>query len=309
MDRGGTGVSLEWRAEQMDTSGFQKFLARIGAETVLGALLAAVVPSAGSLATVLAVARHWTAIGEIRWPLGVAVAALIGLAVYGAVTRRPAIYRVDYPRVRFRYEVLSRTINYRIGADGLLHYAKTIRVRALQDQLEEFVDRYAWSGHDLDYPRAGRNAVRIDPMNDRAGMWKYFRVYFGRSLQKGEEHEFEVEWPPISDWMCAQPFASMSTDEPTHRMRFHIQIPPAAVVGNRAVIEKLRAVESVTPFRSEEVTFDENGSLTYDIPAPSLYHHFRVRWFWSDEIKAVSQRRGSIPAQAAPVSEERRLGT
>ena len=292
----------------MDTGRWKRQLYRGGLDSLVGAALTWLASSAGSVATVLAVARRWNVAPEVRWPLGVAVGAAFGLVVLSVARRRPAIYRYDYPKVRFRYEVLSRTIHYRIGPDGVLHYSKTIRVRALQDQLEEFVDRYAWSGHDVDYPQAGHNAVRIDAISDRAGMWRYFRVYFGRALQKGEEHEFEVHWPPIVDWMHAQPFASMSTDEPTHHMRFHIQIPPLAVMGRRAVVEKLRAVESVSPFRSEEVTFDENGSLTYDIVKPNLYHHFRVRWFWSEQIRAMPDRRGSIPAQATAVAEEHRLG-
>jgi hypothetical protein len=225
------------------------------------------------------------------------IAAVTSIFVRIAQVR--PVYRYPYPKVLFRYEVVSRTITYRIDSEGLLHYSKTIRVRALRGRLEEFIDRFAWTGHRADYPRPGHGVLRIDPVEGRVGIWKYFRVYFGHSLAKGQEHEFTIEWDPISDWTVAQPFVSVSTDEPTEKVRFLIEIPCAAVHEGVAFVEVLRAVESIEPFSSERVEFDEFGRLAWEVDQPYLYHHFRVRWFWSKEILALSQRAVSIPGQSS----------
>jgi hypothetical protein len=289
-------------------------VAKVSLETVLSALFAWLLTAAGSLTVFIFVSEPWAVVRAIRWPLGLALGGGFGLVVLWLRHRKPAIYRYDYPDVTFRYEVLRRSCTYRITTSGDLHYAKTLRLRALQNQLDDYVDKVNWSGGATNLPMGDAKVAEISPVNDRVGMWTFYRVHFGRTLAKGEEIEFHLTWPPIRDWVNARPFVAMSTDEPTHRLEFHVQIPPAALrppangSGCRAVLEHLRAVESLIPFRSEERMFDDNGSLVWIIDRPRLYRYFKVRWFWSLDLPSAGRQAWTIPGQVVP-SGERQIGT
>jgi hypothetical protein len=252
----------------------------MSAEKAIGVILA-VLFSSGTLVLATGV---WRALGGLRWAVGAAGGSAIGIVVLilrARHSRVPDIYRYDYPPETFKYEVLSKTIRYEVSEAGELQYSKKIRIRALTDQLEEYVDRYAWTGvQDVDEPVSASHEVKITQTDYRTGTPNFFKVTFAKSLAEGEEREFEIRWPPITGWRSSRPFVSTSTNEPTHLLRLQLQIPPHAVSGT-ASKETARAVESIQPFTTERTTFDENGSLSWEIRRPKLYHHFRVRWTWS----------------------------
>ena len=265
-------------------------VAKIGVESVLGALFAWLLTAASSAVVFFFVSRPWTVLQEVRWLLGASIGSAFGLLVLWWRRRRPVIYRYEYPPVTFRYEVLLRSCHYRIAPDGELRYWKRLRLKALQNQMTDYIDKVNWSGGPISLPRNDGSIEGISPVTDRVGMWTFYRVHFGRTLAKGEEIEFVLTWPSISDWVDSRPFVAMSTDEPTHRLEFHVQIPPAALKpspdgsGCQAVFEHLRAVESLIPFRSQVTEFDENGRLNWVVNRPRLYRYFKVRWFWHPDL-------------------------
>jgi hypothetical protein len=289
----------------MEPEGPSRTVAKVGVETILGALFAWLLAAATSMAALVSLSGAWGILDEVRWPLGAALGACLGLLVLWMRRRKPTIYRYDYPKVTFRYEILLRSCTYRITSDNTLQYSKRIRLRALQNQLDDYVDKVNWSGGDIALPQGDTNVYGISPVTDRVGMWTFYRVHFGRTLAKGEEIEFELTWRPIENWMRSRPFVAMSTDEPTHQLEFHIQIPPRALVkpsggdkaGARVVFEHLRAVESLIPFKSEESAFDDNGHFARVIKRPMLYRYFKVRWFWNPSLVGEVSERPTIPEQ------------
>jgi len=291
-------------------------VARVGAETVLGALFTWLLAAACSTVAVVSASDAWGVMNEVRWPAGTALGAAVGLAVLWFKQRKPKIYRYEYPKVTFRYEVLLRSCTYHITPDGELLYSKRIKLRALHNQLDDYVDKVNWSGGNITLPRGDSNVEGISAVTDRVGMWTFYRVHFGRTLTKGDEIEFNLTWAPIKNWVGSRPFVAMSTDEPTHQLEFHLQIPPSALIksnggtglGSRVVVEHLRAVESLTPFFSEESVFDENGHFDRVIPQPKLYRYFKIRWFWSPELLSLNSAHGAIPGQKS-ANAERQIGS
>jgi hypothetical protein len=185
------------------------------------------------------------------------------------------------------YEFLTRELRYHINQRYSLEYSKRIRLRSLRDGLDMFIDKIAWTGGDAGLPEcASDHDCTVRPMPTAQALWDYFQVRFGRPLRRGEEVELNLRWPDITNWSNAKPFASTTTHEPIHHIRFDIRIPSAARHGDHASLEVLRAPDSANPLMREQRTFDEDGHLVWDIAQPEQDRHYRVTWTWHPIIAA-----------------------
>ncbi|GIH09920.1 hypothetical protein Rhe02_79870 [Rhizocola hellebori] len=211
-----------------------------------------------------------------------AALAVVSLLMLRRVTDVPPIYNYLYPDIEFPYEVLSRKITYHLR-DGELHYSRTIRVLALRDGQSGYLDRFLWTGPEQVMPLVKGHGVNGITAYDKVGVFRYYRVEFNRALRRGEEYEFEVIWPPVDHWAKSRPFVSTSTDEPTHQLIFDLLLPPGTCRDGHAEGEVMRATESVLPLQPVEVLpIADDGRVVWTIDEPKLYHHYRLRWFWSE---------------------------
>ena len=82
--------------------------------------------------------------------LGIALLAIIGSLSVIAFVRRRSYRSAWYPTVRFHYETFSKRISYRIEHHGALHYSRKFLVKAMQDNLDGYTDRFVWTGGESD---------------------------------------------------------------------------------------------------------------------------------------------------------------
>jgi hypothetical protein len=222
-------------------------------------------------------------------PVSTAILAVLLLAVALAgliitVVHRRSYKYATYPKVHFHFEVISKKIIYRINENEELEYSRVIKVRALQDNLDSYTDKFVWTGGECETLLAGDGATRVEPRFS-VGIWTFYRVMFDLVLRQGEEHEFEVKWPALTNWKESSPFISASTDEPTQALEFDVLIPSSYLASTSAVVEELRGIESLYPFQSKVIKF-EHHHLAWS-PTPKLYRHYRLRWSWAGEQHVV----------------------
>jgi hypothetical protein len=260
-------------------SGAREAIARATLGALISRLLGVLIIGCAALTGWIVSGGAWRDLGDAQWPVAILVCSILAFGVVWFTNRR-SIYTYRYPKVAFRYVVIQKTVKYEIDNNGVLRYSRTVHVKCRRDQIDDYVDRFIWTGGGGVMPGPGTNVSRVEPLL-RVGIWTFYRAYLDRVLQKGEEYEFEVTWPPITNWRTSSPFVSSSTEEPTHEVRFILRLP-AAEVGNKVLGETLRGVESTYPFKTEEFELDD-GRYTWTIKRPGLYTHYRLRWEWQGE--------------------------
>ena len=202
------------------------------------------------------------------------VVALLVWAVYRRVSYRVA----TYPRMRPHYEILEKEITYKIDADGLLHFSRKIKLKALIDNVDSYIDRYVWTGGDARLPEPGPGAASITELLE-AGIWRFYSTRLPHPLRKGKEHELQIHWPPLADWRTSKPFVSTSTEEPTRRLTFKVEIPLQHLREDDFLAEEMRGIESIYPFKTTGLAREDRLVWTFK---PKLYRHYRIRWAWAD---------------------------
>jgi hypothetical protein len=265
----------------MDLRKIRRYLGGKFLDALVGSIFTAAIAYALSR-LVLMRADYWQRLGEARWPIVIIVTSVVGLLAFFLLARSRGIYDYSYRLPDFRYEILQKTHVYRVLDHERLEYVRVIKVKALQDGLNEFIDRYFWTGDDDTLPVRGRHVHKITLMEDTSGMYRFIRVQLEKSLRRGEEYDFEVRWPAIRQWRTSRPFVSGSTDDPTHRLVFKVNIPSASRGSDEAVCEIYRAVESLVPIESEVREFDRDGAVEWVVNRPKLFHHYRLRWSWTE---------------------------
>lgn len=227
--------------------------------------------------------RPWELLGPARWPVGIALSATVGLLIVAVVRFRRRIYSYRYPRRRFRYVVVQRKLCYEIDNQNALNYSRLTTIRALQNDLREFWDRYYWTGSESTEPQAGEGVLAIHPAVPGGGMFDFFQVYFERNLSRGDVYDFEVTWPALQNWLTARPYVSATTEEPTQKITFELRIPRQCRASDVALAEEYRAAESRVPLNTREIKFDDDGTLIWTVHKPRLYRSYRVRWRWAGQ--------------------------
>ncbi|MDX6698001.1 MAG: hypothetical protein QOE65_1398 [Solirubrobacteraceae bacterium] len=228
--------------------------------------------------------------------LGVSPLLLAGIAVAGPalalVAIRSALSAVRRHRRRRRqhsYSILSKDLVYQYapGAASMVQ-TKRFRIRANHDGVQQFEDRYRWSG-------SGHAEIRLlTPGQDRGGrldgprtagqhrdvqedMWCRYEVEWTPSLKKGDELDIEVRWDLDNSVGDARDFYSTTVDVPTKALSMEVRLPPdlAADWILKLTYEYFTATEPV----EEELERPGNATtLTWRIGKPRLGHRYVIRW-------------------------------
>ncbi|ADD42729.1 hypothetical protein [Stackebrandtia nassauensis] len=214
-------------------------------------------------------------VSTLGWPIVATVVFGAALA-FLVIAQRQSIYRCRYPAIAFQTEILEKSCSYVINEHGELLYSKRIKLKALRDQMDEYIDRYFWSGGGVPKPEPGEGAQEITEVA-RVGVWEYYRIFFGRVLHRGDVHEIEITWP-LTNWRDSSPFVALSTREPTHKLVFDVKLP-ADEVGGSVLAEEIAGIDSIYPFNTEEIELD-HGRCRWVVDRPSLYTQYRLRWTW-----------------------------
>lgn len=183
-----------------------------------------------------------------------------------------------YPPVPFHWKIIEKSISYEIDDSGILHFSRTTKARALTNNIDRYVDKFLWTGGKTDIPTSTGD-VESSSQVVNAGIWTIFECKINRSLRKGEVANIVNIWPQLDNWRSSDPFVSTSADSPTEKIVFDIRIPDCFRSSDRVIIEEMRSIESILPFKTEERKF-EGMRFRYEV-SPSLFRHFRIRWAWA----------------------------
>ena len=196
--------------------------------------------------------------------MGVLVLVIVAL-VWWTLYRLYSFRSYYYPLVGHHYEADMQEVRYIVGPDGL-RFTKCWTIRAKQDMLDQIVDRFIWTGDAKQglLPGAG-NGVRDIQERFQAGIWTFFTVALDCSLRRGDPWEFDYSWPVLANPEHASPFVSLSTEQPTKKVKFVIQLGPVAA-GRPVLFEELRAIESIHPLKWTKHKFDQDGRFEHEIP-------------------------------------------
>ena len=245
---------------------------------------------------------------RMRDQISVAEAALSGaivllVGIWAAIEfrRRKSFRLAWYPKVGHHFLILDKTYSFSLPSeDGTATLERRIRVKALVDNLDHYVDRFVWTGGPANLPAPMEGCVGVNALARRVGIWTYYSTEFGRTLRKGEELEFAVRWL-LSNWRDASPFISTSTEEPTKKLKLLLQFPPAVMATPVVLAEVSRGIESNDAFSTETLSCDASGRLEWS-PVAKLYRHYRLRWAWAGESSV--QPLSVVTDQAASSVEE-----
>jgi hypothetical protein len=270
----------------MESAQLKESMGRSFAKYLAAHAFALIIISIVPLATIT---QWWTALGGWRWPAGLAASLLaVGLAARVFGWRR-RIHRYHYPRIAFRFEVLSSKVTYWVPDCGPLVYSRRVTVRARQNDLDEYLELYPLDARFQ--PVAGENVVSVEPIDNRLGERKCFRVLFERPLRKGEVYTFEIVWRSVGEGVPLLPFLSASTDEPTRSLEFEVRIPKAYLARMRAVGRVQRSAESLVAFDASVIQADGDGRFGWRIDKPPLYYHYLLHWFLNEPAVAARSDR------------------
>ncbi|TRW81257.1 hypothetical protein FK535_17540 [Mycolicibacterium sp. 018/SC-01/001] len=215
----------------------------------------------------------------------------IGLAVFGVILvagwvimviyRKKKLMYVSYPSPGFHAEVVKKTISYSIDENGALTFKREVELKALVDNVANYTDRFLWTGNAASFPRPGRNVSEVRE-NKRAGIWTYYDAVLDKVLRRGEKLSISVAWPKIDRAYESRPFVSTSTEEPTDTVIFDVSIPSKYRKNDKLVLEEMRSIESITPFKTTDGEFHEDRYRIEIAARP--YAHYRISWKWSDNL-------------------------
>lgn len=211
------------------------------------------------------------------WAVGAVGALGIGAWLAYSIRQRTSYVSYRYPKIRHQFVVLEKRISYKIDAERGLLFSRTIKLKSKIDGLDRHTDKFLWTGGQASLPAADVGCVATQEWN-RAGVWTFYTTQLDRTLNRGDIHEFTVKWA-LQNWRDSRPFVSSSTDEPTKKIVFELDLTQAQVTSG-LIAEHLRAIEAANPFLSSEYKLDA-GRFTWDVKRPRLYQHYRLRWQWS----------------------------
>jgi hypothetical protein len=241
----------------------------VGAGVVaVGAGLIALLSSAGWLFTTVLSAGIFSVLS---------LAGIMGVYYYHKTRHMIAIY----PDPGFHYEILCKTIRYEIGPDAILHFSRSVHLKARIDNLERYTDKFVWTGGPCKLPMPGSNVNEVRPLL-HAGIWTYYDAYFNRTLKKGDKIEISNNWHPITSWDSSSPFTSTASEEPTRKIVFDIRIPKEHRRDDNAILEVMRSIESIHPLRTQtDLKFIDDRLLVELVAEP--FRHYRLRWAWKND--------------------------
>ena len=200
----------------------------------------------------------------------------------------------SYPRkkIRPRFEVIKKEISYIKTKDDKLIFKRKMHILSKIDSLKTISDRYIWTGKsDVVLPKEGKSIEEIIPHPNKKGVWKFYDIELSRCIDKGEEIEIDYKWPKISNCSSSSPFVSMSTEEPTKLLVFHINLGKE-YRGRKVILEEFRSIDGSYLLRTEEHEFDNAGKVNIPVP-PKRFRYYIARWNWI-ERKGNNGNQGAV---------------
>ncbi|UGT64417.1 hypothetical protein [Nocardia asteroides] len=204
---------------------------------------------------------------------------LIGCFSYYLYTRL-SFATYYYPRVKPHYTILQKTYRYVVNEKDELIFSREIKIKARHDNVERYLDKFVWTGGAAATPQPGPGCATTTAEVERVGIWTFYSTVLECSLMRGEEAEFTVVWPPLTNWRQSKPFVSASSEEPTKSIKFVVDVPADSLRDEVAYFEEMRSIDSNYAFKTKTDLKFDRGRIEVEVAA-KLYRYYRLRWSWA----------------------------
>ncbi len=234
----------------------------------------ALLASSISAAVTKWLANRFDSLSAYSWPIGVAFATVLFYVLFvffRSRNRRRPVYR----KLACDAEMRSKEIEYRYTSRKTLLYTKQMRIAALRNGVDRYVDKYYWSGEGTVLLTSMVNEHTLRHVGHR-NVWQLYEIQFPWPLAKGEEIDVGVKWEMTVTGRTPAPFFSQTVVEPTERLLFKLRLPEDFGI-TKVVKSVLPSIESLRPIESAEGVLTD-GTFTWEISRPSLMHCYQVHW-------------------------------
>lgn len=186
--------------------------------------------------------------------------------------------RPNFPTLDLDFRVLSREITYEYKNKKHMHYTKKVFVQALKNNLDRYIDKYAWTGKGSIKMKSN---IKEQLCNEglRKNVWQFYEIIFQKILNKGDKIETEIFWDLYDKESVAVPFASSTVLEPTELLKLKVILPQNFDV-REAICETSCSISSYRPLKTEYISCDRNGVYEWNIIKPKILYHYEMRWIF-----------------------------
>lgn len=177
-------------------------------------------------------------------------------------------------------EILLKEIVYEYLPDGqTILQRKRLHLRALRNGIRHFTDRYRWTGSGKCVVSSLTPGCTISNQH-KEDVWDYFDVIFPRSLHKGEEIDFTIEWELFDKEKTAVPFLGTLIDRETKHLLLQV-ILPRELVPTRAYCHEFANNVDTLPTETRPAQWSPaTRGIIYNVPHPRKYHKYAIRWYY-----------------------------
>jgi len=243
-------------------------------------LLIFVCVSASSVFSWSLLSSIYVGLTPFRWPLLVvflSVSLLLTAIIYEKLNR----FRPAFPRLQVDFLILEKYVEYRYQDRANMTYVKRLRLKALRRGIDTYRDKYRWTS---DGPMTITSSHKDQQFLEihKRNVWQYYEIRFQKPLAKGEVVETELKWELHDPEHKAVPFFSADIEEPTNRLIMHLSLDPSLGVTS-AIQETSPSIGAPKSLRSDSVSLNSHGELTWVIPNPSLLYHYEMRWYFQED--------------------------
>lgn len=177
--------------------------------------------------------------------------------------------------------ILRKEIVYEYLPNGQsLYQRKHIKLRALENSVKRYEDKYRWTGNGTCILRSRTPGFEITNQHKgEEGIWDYFDVTFPRAIHKGDTAEFTIEWELFDEQAQAKTFLSAMIDRETEYLLLQVNLP-SELAPTSAYFEEYETSFDKRPLFVERLTWSPaTRYLKYEIHNPVKYHQYLIRWY------------------------------
>jgi hypothetical protein len=209
-----------------------------------------------------------------KWELTTILCGASILLIF-AIYRRFNRFRPRFTSVSCAYSIVRNALHYEYLDDVHMRHLKTIKIKALTRGVSSYHDRYIWTG---DGAIEVRCRIKGQAYMDRGKLSGYqcYAIALGRTLNKGEECEVEIEWTLTDSGHRAQPFLATTIREPTDDLVMSVKLPANP---GEAICEVRTHGSVLVPTETTAIRFDRSNTAVWFKHKPKLLHHYQMRWY------------------------------
>lgn len=176
---------------------------------------------------------------------------------------------------RFDFNIVKKELIYRYINKTDVVYEKKIRLKALRNNLDCYIDKYHWTGERVADVKSAKYGQTVREARKK-NIWSIYEISFMPALKKSEEIDTHVIWNLKG--IKAVPFFSSTVEEPTNLLKLHLYFPVELRVPH-VIWEISVSIGALRPIDTGILKVnEETGEVEWTIKNPKLLHHYEIKW-------------------------------